>query len=147
MPSDSTPADPAAFDDDKSSTSSSTLASSSSSSSPPPPPPPSDTKPACNTKKDSREEKTGGSGKGGEITDIHLQQRSRDDGSGDGGREVTATRKKPSKRNARNGKIVDGDEEEEEEEIGLHMWERRGRIVLDAPWLGEGGRKGGKEGV
>ena len=27
------------------------------------------------------------------------------------------------------------DEEEEEEEIGVHMWENRGKVILDAPWF------------
>ena len=27
------------------------------------------------------------------------------------------------------------EDEDEEEEIGLHMWENRGKLILDVPWL------------
>ena len=33
-----------------------------------------------------------------------------------------------------------GDEEDEEEEIGVHMWENRGKLILDVPWLKDQGQ-------
>ena len=27
------------------------------------------------------------------------------------------------------------DDDDDEEEIGVHMWENRGKLVLDVPWL------------
>ena len=34
------------------------------------------------------------------------------------------------------------DEEDEEEEIGVHMWENRGKLILDVPWLKDDEGKG-----
>lgn len=32
------------------------------------------------------------------------------------------------------------DEDDEEEEIGVHMWENRGKLILDVPWLKDQGK-------
>ena len=44
---------------------------------------------------------------------------------------VTATRRRKDRGE---------DEDEEEDEIGVHMWENRGRLVLDVPWLQDSGQ-------
>ena len=35
------------------------------------------------------------------------------------------------------------DDEDEEEEIGVHMWENRGKLILDVPWLKDQGQRKG----
>lgn len=47
------------------------------------------------------------------------------------GVSAVATKHTPSKKHNNE----EEDEEEEEEEIGVHMWENRGKLILDVPWL------------
>lgn len=32
------------------------------------------------------------------------------------------------------------EEEDEDEEVGVHMWERRGKLVMEVPWFETKGR-------
>ena len=64
------------------------------------------------------------------------QQQNIDGGQGSGpgqpgGRPINATlrRHNPSRRRR------SADDDDSEEEIGVHMWENRGKLILDAPWL------------
>lgn len=46
---------------------------------------------------------------------------------------VSAVATKHTPRGKRNNK--EEEEEDDEEEIGVHMWENRGKLILDVPWL------------
>ena len=56
-----------------------------------------------------------------------LGHRHKDQNPGSEGMAATATMHKPKQ-----------DDDDEEEEIGVHMWENRGKLVLDVPWLKDG---------
>ena len=49
--------------------------------------------------------------------------------------DATATKRKAKHRSGWYDEDEDDEEEEEEEEIGLHMWENRGKLIMDVPWL------------
>ena len=44
------------------------------------------------------------------------------------------------KKHSISGKGEEDEEEDEEEEISVHMWERRGNLVMEIPWFREDGR-------
>ncbi|KAK4697180.1 hypothetical protein P7C71_g851, partial [Lecanoromycetidae sp. Uapishka_2] len=91
------------------------------------------------TGKDSGSDDTGKAStekKDGASYDIHLQPPSKSEKHRSlrhpfGQTAATATRHK-SKSGRRGG---NDDVDDEKEEIGLHMWENRGKLVLDVPWL------------
>ena len=58
----------------------------------------------------------------------------RNQDSGKEGISAVATKHTPKKQR---GKY--DDEDDEEEEIGVHMWENRGKLILDVPWLKDQG--------
>ena len=33
------------------------------------------------------------------------------------------------------GGNTDDDDDDEDEEIGVHMWEKRGKLVMEVPWF------------
>ena len=62
---------------------------------------------------------------------LHPRGGRKDHGSEKEGVKAVATKHTPS------GKR---DDEDDEEEIGVHMWENRGKLILDVPWLKDQGQ-------
>ncbi len=58
----------------------------------------------------------------------------KDQGSDEEGVSAVATKHTPKKLRGKHN-----DDEEDEEEIGVHMWENRGKLILDVPWLKDQG--------
>ena len=58
-------------------------------------------------------------------------------GHGDDREGVSAVATKHTPRGKRNN---DAEEDDDEEEIGVHMWENRGKLILDVPWLKDQGQ-------
>ncbi|KAK0513867.1 hypothetical protein JMJ35_003589 [Cladonia borealis] len=56
------------------------------------------------------------------------------------GSEKEGVRAVATKHTPRGKHHDDGDEDDEEEEIGVHMWENRGKLILDVPWLKDQGK-------
>ncbi|MCJ1458577.1 hypothetical protein MMC28_008950 [Mycoblastus sanguinarius] len=66
----------------------------------------------------------------------HPFRRRQRSGSGNSGiLPKTAKLKGRKSRKSRKGGTDNEEEEEEEEDIGIHMWERRGKLVLEVPWF------------
>ena len=52
------------------------------------------------------------------------------DDADDGGRWPMKAKMKK-----RGAEVAGGHAEEDEEEIGVHMWEKRGKLVMEVPWF------------
>ena len=73
----------------------------------------------------------GKSPKGGRSL-LHPLGGRKDQGSEKQGVKAVATKHTPRGKH--------DDEDDEEEEIGVHMWENRGKLILDVPWLKDQGK-------